>query len=85
VTIAPAYLHTDLFQMAAAYMFHIVQDHPFVDGDKRTGAAAAVIFLALNDVSIDADETAFEDIVRAAAQGQVGKTALAEFLRAHAG
>lgn len=34
------YLHADLFEMAAAYLYHIVQNHPFVDGNKRTGAAS---------------------------------------------
>ena len=33
------YLHADLFEMAAAYLYHIVCNHPFVDGNKRTGAA----------------------------------------------
>ena len=32
------YLHNDLYEMAAAYLFHITQNHPFVDGNKRTGA-----------------------------------------------
>jgi death-on-curing protein len=35
------FLHQDLFEMAAAYLYHIVQNHAFVDGNKRTGAAAA--------------------------------------------
>ena len=44
-TFGGEYLHNDIFQMAAAYLFHIVQNHPFVDGNKRAGAAAAVVFL----------------------------------------
>lgn len=34
------YLHNNLHEMAAAYLYHIVQNHPFLDGNKRTGAAA---------------------------------------------
>lgn len=83
-TFGGEYLHNDIFQMAAAYLFHIVQNHPFVDGNKRTGATAAVVFLRMNDISIEADEAVFENLVRAAAEGQVGKTAIADFLRAHA-
>ena len=49
-------LHRDLFEMAAAYLYHIVQNHPFVDGNKRTGAAAALVFLAMNDMEVEADE-----------------------------
>jgi death-on-curing protein len=41
------FLHRDLFEMAAAYLYHIVQNHPFIDGNKRTGAAAAIIFLSM--------------------------------------
>lgn len=43
-----AYLHTDLAEMAAAYLYHIVQNHPFEDGNKRTGTHAAIVFLELN-------------------------------------
>ena len=39
------YSHNDVVEMAAAYLFHIVQNHPFVDGKKRTGAVAALAFL----------------------------------------
>ena len=42
------YLHTDILEMAAAYLYHIVQSHPFVDGNKRTGLIAALAFLDLN-------------------------------------
>lgn len=35
--------------MAAAYLFHLCQNHPFVDGNKRTGANAAITFLLIND------------------------------------
>jgi death-on-curing protein len=38
--------------MAAAYLYHIVQNHPFIDGNKRTGAAAAIIFLSMNDMEL---------------------------------
>ncbi len=38
------YLHGDLLEMAAAYLFHIEQNHPFIDGNKRTGTVAAIVF-----------------------------------------
>jgi death on curing protein len=75
------YLHADLFEMAAAYLYHIVQNHPFIDGNKRTGTMAAFIFLKLNGLTLDADESAFEMLVLQAAQGQVGKDAIADFFR----
>lgn len=75
------YLHTDLFEMAAAYLFHITQNHPFIDGNKRTGAVASLVFLSLNDVEIEADEEELEKIVLGVAEGKIDKAAVAEFLR----
>ena len=78
------YLHVDLFEMAAAYLYHIVQNHPFIDGNKRAGTMAAFVFLKLNGLTLDADELAFETLVLQAAQGQVGKDAIADFFRQNA-
>jgi death on curing protein len=75
------YLHAGTCEMAAAYLYHIVQNHPFIDGNKRTGAMAAFVFLKLNDVTLVADESVFETLVVQVAQGQVGKDAIAEFFR----
>lgn len=77
------YLHGDLFEMAAAYLFHIVRNHPFVDGNKRTGAVAALVFLFLNGMEIEASEDIFEQTVRAVAEGKMDKSAIAGFFREH--
>jgi len=77
------YFHEDLFAMAAAYLFHIVRNHPFIDGNKRVGAVAAFVFLALNGIDLDAPEDAFEALVMGVAQSRVGKREVAEFLRQH--
>ena len=76
-------LHVDLFSMAAAYLFHITQNHPFVDGNKRTGAVAALVFLALNEVEIQASEEEIEDLVRRVATGKADTDAIAAFLRSY--
>lgn len=76
------YLHVDIFEMAAAYLYHIVQNHPFLDGNKRTGAASAIVFLAVNDIEIDADEDGIVDLTLSVARGQSGKTEITEFIRA---
>jgi death-on-curing protein len=78
------YLHTDLFEMAAAYLFHLVQNHPFVDGNKRVGAASALVFLELNRVTVKVANDALVKTVLAVAQGKMGKAGVAEFLRKHA-
>ncbi len=77
-------LHKDLFEMAAAYLFHIVQNHPFVDGNKRTGAAAAIIFLDMNGVEIAADEEGLVDLTLRVATGMAGKQEIADFFRSRA-
>ena len=78
------YLHEDLYAMAAAYLFRLVQSHPFLDGNKRPGAAAAVVFLAMNDITIDNDEEGLVDLTLRVATGQAGKAAIADFFRHHA-
>lgn len=75
------FLHNDVFEMAAAYLFHIVQNHPFVDGNKRTGTAAAIIFLALNNVQIEPDEDELVNLTISVARGEVDKSKIAEFFR----
>jgi death-on-curing protein len=75
------YLHRDIFEMAAAYLFHIVQNHPFVDANKRTGAAVTDVFLTLNRAKLVADEKEFERLVLSVAEGHTNKTSIAEFFR----
>lgn len=67
--------------MAAAYLFHIVANHPFIDGNKRTGAAAAIVFLFLNDVQLKSDEKGLEEITLSVAKGRSQKEQVAEFFR----
>lgn len=75
------YLHRDVFEMAAAYLFHITSNHPFVDGNKRVGAVTALVFLAMNNVVVDVDEDALERVVRSVAEGVTSKAQVADFLR----
>lgn len=79
--IADRYLHENIFEMAAAYLYYIVRDHPFVDGNKRTGAVAALVFLVMNDIDILVDEDGLETMVRSVAEGTTTKADVATFLR----
>jgi death on curing protein len=81
VGVGASYLHTDIFEMAAAYLFHIVRNHPFMDGNKRTGAVAAVVFLLMNGMDLHADEDAFEKVVLSVAEGKMDKPAVTAFFR----
>jgi death-on-curing protein len=79
------YFHNDLFEMAAAYLFHIVRNHPFVDGNKRTGLVAAIVFLELNDITIEADDDELTEFVLEVVAGAHEKSAIAARLRQWAG
>jgi len=79
------YLHTDIYEMAAAYLYHIVRNHPFIDGNKRTGAVASVVFLMMNGIEINADEDNFEKTVLSAAEGKINKAVIARFFRNNSG
>jgi len=78
-----SYLHEDLFEMAAAYMYHLVQNHPFIDGNKRVGLDAALVFLKLNGMEVVATQDEIVDMVLQVAQGNMHKPAIADFLRQH--
>ena len=73
--------HGDLPTMAAAYLFHLAKNHPFVDGNKRVAAAVALLFLGFNGVEHDIDETALGDLTLAVAAGVKGKDDAVEFFR----
>ena len=79
-----AYLHPCAVEMAAAYLFHSVRNHPFVDGNKRVGLIAALAFLGLNKLTLDADADALFDLVLGVAAGTVAKAEVAVFLQEHA-
>jgi len=80
-TFGGEYLHKNLYEMAAAYLFHIARNHPFIDGNKRTGAAAAAVFLLVNGLELHADEDSFERMVRSVAEGKTGKSIIARYFR----
>lgn len=82
-TFGGQFLHTDLCEMAAAYLFHLVQNHPFIDGNKRVGAAAADVFLGMNDIQFNGDEDDYAELVLSVARGKTRKSTAAEFIRAN--
>ena len=82
MTFGGQYLHEDLFLMAAAYLYHIVKNHPFVDGNKRAGAMAALVFLDLNGHPIERPTMAIYDLAYSIAAEAMEKSAAAEMLRA---
>jgi len=65
------FLHENIFPMVAAYLFHLVRNHAFIDGNKRVGAVAALVFLDLNGVEIVAPKGSLYDLTVAVASGSL--------------
>jgi death-on-curing protein len=80
-TYSGEFLHTDVYEMAAAYLFHPVKNHPFLDCNKRVGAVAALVFLLLNGHDFDAPEDDFAEVVLSVARGEIDKAEVAVFIR----
>ena len=78
------FLHGTLFEKAAAYLFHIARNHPFLDGNKRTALMCALVFLGLNDQRLEADPKALYELVDGVATGSMDKAEVAVFLRRNA-
>jgi death on curing protein len=81
LTFAGEDLYPDLESKAAAIMHSLVMNHPFVDGNKRTGAAVAELFSNLNGIELDAADHELVAITLSAARGEVNAEALAIWLR----
>lgn len=77
------YLHAFPFEMAAAYLYHLVMNHPFVDGNKRVGLETALIFLMINNSPIEATDEELVDLVLGTTAGEISKQDIAAFFESH--
>jgi len=73
-------LYPTIVEKAAALGFSLVKNHPFVDGNKRAGAVAAIVFLELNGSELDCAEQELEELAIAVAKGERQKPKIAAFL-----
>ena len=73
----------DLFDIAAAYAFHLAKNHPFNDGNKRTALHAALAFLEVNQASITASQDELYDAMIRLTTSELDKNGFAVFLRTH--
>ena len=76
-----AWLHKNLFDMAAAYAFHISQNHPFFDGNKRTALASALVFLRMNGTRIRDPKSSLIEVIYRLAKGELEKAELSAVFR----
>jgi len=77
------YLHADFAAMAAAYLFHLCKNHPFIDGNKRVALAATELFIVLNDHWLEASDDELVELTLSVADGSTAKESLTEFVRRH--
>ena len=77
------FLHAFPHEMAAAYLFHLVSNRAFVDGNKRVGLATALTFLKVNGKRLECEHQALEDLVLGVARGEKEKVDVAIFFRDH--
>ena len=77
------YAHQDIFEMAAAYLFHIVHQRPFTSSNQAVGVMSALFFLYLHNLEITADPQSLAGLVRDASSGKTTKTHIANFFRDH--
>ncbi|TVP64978.1 MAG: type II toxin-antitoxin system death-on-curing family toxin [Leptolyngbya sp. LCM1.Bin17] len=73
-------LHPTIPEQAAAYLYHLAMNHPFVDGNKRTAFAVMDTFLRVNDYRLMLTDDAVFGLVMRVAQGQLDKAGIAEEL-----
>jgi death-on-curing protein len=74
-------VHDSIFAMAAAYAFHVGENQPFLDGNKRTGLGAALLFLRLNGLRVVDPGEAFYDAMIAISARRLDKPGLAALLQ----
>jgi death-on-curing protein len=75
-TFGGEFLHISIPAMAAAYLFHLCQNHPFIDGNKRTAANAAITFLLINNWEPRFEEDQLVEVVLSVAEGKTLKPEL---------
>ncbi len=72
-------LYHTIYDKAAAYLYHIVQNHPFNDANKRTGFGATYLFLKANNVNFLFDDASFENLIIEVAKGKKTKKEISHF------
>ncbi|NOY00292.1 MAG: type II toxin-antitoxin system death-on-curing family toxin [Verrucomicrobia bacterium] len=80
-TFGEEFLHQSIEEVAAAYLYYLCQNHPFIDGNKRTAIRAALIFLDTHGVELTASIDALEDLTLGVAKGNVGKKEITRFFQ----
>jgi len=81
LTYGGQFLHPTIHEMASAYLFHIVKNHPFIDGNKRTGLAVALTFLIINGKNLKLTDDDLFNTTILVAQGKINKSELSQHIK----
>ncbi len=82
-TFGGKYLHKSIPEMAAAYAFHLCENHPFIDGNERAALAASLVFLDIDGFDFNCSEDELYGTMISVAKGEMKKVDLAAFYKAH--
>ena len=74
-------LHKDIYEKAAAYFFHIIKNHPFVDGNKRTACTSTIIFLIMNDCDINLNKNQLYNLAVDVANSKLQKKQISNLFK----
>ena len=77
------FLHSTIAEQAAAYLYHLTQNHPFLDGNKRTAFATMIAFLSINGYDLELTQEEAFDLVMRVARGQMSKEEVTVFIKEH--
>lgn len=82
-TFSREYLHSTIYEQAAAYLYHIAKNHPFIDGNKRTAFAVMDTFLRINNYILNTNNEEIYILVLKVAEGSFDKKEIAQYLEQH--
>jgi len=77
------WLHATIEEMAGAYLFHLAQNHPFIDGNKRVAAVTMIVFLLINDLTPTFTEDELVELTLGVASGRVSKAEASLAIASH--
>jgi death-on-curing protein len=73
--------YRDIAEVAAAYLFYLCKNHPFIDGNKRAALGACIVFLRLNGIEPETDGPAWEELTLAVASSEIDRNEATRQLR----
>ena len=80
-TLKSEYLHKNIYEMASAYGYHLCNNHPFIDGNKRISLITMYIFLYVNGYELKMDEKEIYLLIMGVANNSISKEELTDYIK----